>query len=231
MNKFCIATFGYGDKFDLSGRIVVICDIYTAASNFAYCLSQSVNRLYLSEPNEIYELKDVYPRSLVIGDNKGLPRELFYCFSYPEKIRKLEIRGRDIIYVSDDTVKLVRNSYRAGAKIIIFAAFVNLAAVREWLEGRPEEIVIITAGDSLTGCDIAPEDLVCARILAGLLYNRYIDWDREIRSIREIMNCSYKIGVAGIMSVLDRDIYNVVACCRKISTDGWEVIDSSTRSQ
>ena len=89
----------------------------------------------------------------------------------PREFRPEKVRGKTIVSTTTNGTRALRAC--AGAKTILAASFLNLAATAKYLnESAPEEVLLVCAG---TGECLALEDVLAAGALAGLIGGDYSD--------------------------------------------------------
>jgi 2-phosphosulfolactate phosphatase len=89
----------------------------------------------------------------------------------PREFRPETVRGQTIVSTTTNGTRALRAV--AGAKIILAASFLNLAATAKFLNAaRPAEVLLVCAG---TGEGVALEDVLAAGALAGLLGGEFSD--------------------------------------------------------
>lgn len=83
----------------------------------------------------------------------------------PREFRADKVRGKTIVSTTTNGTRALRAC--AGAKFVLAASFLNLAATAKFLHQTPkEEILLVCAG---TGEGVAWEDVLAAGALAGLV--------------------------------------------------------------
>ena len=123
-------------------------------------------------------MKAKMPAARLAGERDGVkiraPQSGGLDFDFgnsPREFRPENVRGQTIVSTTSNGTRALRAG--AGAKIVLAASFLNLAATARFLNASPpEEILLVCAG---TGEGAALEDVLAAGALAGLLAGEFSD--------------------------------------------------------
>jgi 2-phosphosulfolactate phosphatase len=161
---------------DLRGTACVVFDILRATTTFVTALQNGVEKIIpVSEIAEAVALRKSQPNVLLAGERDGLKISAalsggfdFYFGNSPREFTPAKVRGQTIVSTTTNGTRALRAG--AGAKTVLAASFLNLAATANFLnQMQPEEILLVCAG---TGEGVALEDVLAAGALADLLTAR-----------------------------------------------------------
>jgi 2-phosphosulfolactate phosphatase len=164
---------------DLSGTACVVFDILRATSTFITALQNGAREIIpVSEIPEAVARRQQQPDVLLAGERDGVKIRAaqsggidFDFGNSPREFRAEKVRGKTIVSTTTNGTRALRAC--AGAKIVLAASFLNLAATAKFLnQSPPEEILLVCAG---TGEGVAMEDVLAAGALAGLVGGDYSD--------------------------------------------------------
>jgi 2-phosphosulfolactate phosphatase len=174
---------------DLRATTCVVFDILRATSTFITALQNGAREIIpVSEISEAAARRRQQPDVLLAGERHGLriqkspapapePRPPDYTetdFDFgnsPREFRPEKVRGRTIVSTTTNGTRALRAC--AGAKHVLAASFLNLAATAKWLnQSPPAALLLVCAG---TGDGVALEDVLAAGALAGLVGGEYTD--------------------------------------------------------
>ena len=159
---------------DLRGTACVVFDILRATSTFVTALHHGVKKIIpVCEIAEAVALRKMQPEVLLAGERDGVKIRAaqsggidFDFGNSPREFTPKKVRGKTIVSTTTNGTRALRAC--AGAKTVLAASFLNLAATAEFLHGE-NEILIICAG---TGENPAAEDIMAAGALVELLVGR-----------------------------------------------------------
>jgi len=164
---------------DLSGTACVVFDILRATSTIVAALQNGAKRIIpVGEIAEALALRQRQPELLLAGEREGLRIRAeqtggidFDLGNSPREYRPEKVRGKTIVSSTTNGTRALRAG--AGAKVVLAASFLNLAATAKFLNQSPqEELLLLCAG---TGQAVALEDVLAAGALAGLVGGDYSD--------------------------------------------------------
>jgi 2-phosphosulfolactate phosphatase len=153
-------------KRDLRATVCVVFDVLRATSAFVTALYNGAAAIIpVSEIAEALEIKKKRPTIPTAGERHGVKiRVEGYEFDFGNSPREFSpdaVNGRTIVSTTTNGTRALRAC--AGAKTVLAAAFLNLAATAKWLgQNEPETVLLICAG---TGENAALEDIVAAGAL------------------------------------------------------------------
>ena len=162
---------------DLRGTACVVFDILRATSTFVTALHHGAKEIIpVSEIAEALEIKKAESGKrkaetiLLAGARDGVRIRAaqsgvidFDFGNSPREFTPEKVRGKTIVSTTTNGTRALQAC--AGAKTVLAASFLNLAATAEFLRGE-KELLLVCAG---TGADMAMEDVLAAGALAELL--------------------------------------------------------------
>ena len=174
---------------DGAGRaegLAVVIDVLRATSFQCWALSRGAERIVaVGDLEKAYALKAAHPDWLLAGE-RGLKKPDGFDFgNSPSEIERLDLGGRTMVHTTSHGTQGMA-VLPAGTEMIT-AAFVNAAAVVEYLKSRrPERISFVCMGNR-PGCE-AEEDTACARYLIDRLEGRAPDFGEIRRELGQSAN-------------------------------------------
>ena len=164
---------------DLRGTACVVFDVLRATSTFVTALHNGAQAVIpVSEIPEAIAFREKLPDALLAGERDGVRIRAtrsggadFDFGNSPREFSREKVRGKIIVSTTTNGTRALRAC--AGAKIILAASFLNLAATARFLnQSPPEEILLVCAG---TYDGTALEDVLAAGALAGLVGGEFSD--------------------------------------------------------
>jgi 2-phosphosulfolactate phosphatase len=163
---------------DLRGTACVVFDILRATSTFVTALQNGAQEIIpVGEISEAVAFRKKMSDALLAGERDGVKIRAaqsggidFDFGNSPREFRPEKVRGQTIVSTTTNGTRALRAC--AGAKIILAASFLNLAATAKFLNSPPAEILLVCAG---TGEGVALEDVLAAGALAGLVGGEFSD--------------------------------------------------------
>ena len=170
------AEFGAIAKADLQDTACVVLDILRATSTFVTALHNGAKEIIaVREIAEAVAFKQDRDGILLAGERDGVRIQAaqsggfdFDLGNSPREFRPEKIRGRTIVSTTTNGTRALRAC--SGAKTVLVASLLNLAATADYLQQNDfPEIMLVCAG---TGQNAALEDMLAAGALAELLASR-----------------------------------------------------------
>ncbi|OGG04783.1 hypothetical protein A2Z33_05725 [Candidatus Gottesmanbacteria bacterium RBG_16_52_11] len=173
----------------LSG-ICVIIDVLAATTNIVRFLDDGVANLFAVSERSVEQGKSAYPDSLVIGESSVLPASFFAASNHPADIRRINVKGKTVLYMTSNGTRAVSRALGAGAGMVVTASYQNLAAVKGWLARTGvSRITVVAAGERSFSDPEVPEDRACANLLSSPRNDWPSDWHKYFDNLtREIRN-------------------------------------------
>ena len=156
---------------DLSGTACVVFDILRATSTFVTALHHGAKEIIpVCEISEAVAIRQRRPETLLAGERDGVKIRAaqsggidFDFGNSPREFTPERVRGKSVVSTTTNGTRALRAC--AGAKTVLAASFLNLAATAENLRGE-KEILLVCAG---TGENMASEDINAAGAMIELL--------------------------------------------------------------
>jgi len=158
---------------DLRQTVCVVFDILRATSTFVTALHHGAAAIIpVSEISEAVALRQRQPGLLLAGERHGVKISAaqsggvdFDLGNSPREFTAARVAGRTIVSTTTNGTRALRAC--AGARTVLAASFLNLAATARYLQAlAPAEILLVCAG---TGDGAALEDVLAAGALAEQL--------------------------------------------------------------
>lgn len=213
-----------GEKVE---KVVVVADVYAATSNLVAMLSRNVKRIVLANRNNVFQLKERYPKAWLVGDDEtagGMGVKLDVV-NYPSQVVQAKLEGREIIYMTNNGTRMVEQAFERGAEQVVGVGFVNITAVANWLKQNEGSVGLLAAGERYVGNRQAPEDWECVVALGKIMVGQEVDWKRDLEKVRRQMIEFYRgdISKEDLKLILQVDIYNSVTTFRRVR-DTYEAV-------
>jgi 2-phosphosulfolactate phosphatase len=164
---------------DRRGTVCVVFDILRATSTFVTALHHGARAIIpVGEIAEAVARRQAQPELLLAGERDGVRISAaqsggfeFDLGNSPREFMGSKIAGRTIVSTTTNGTRALRAC--AGARLVLAAGFVNLAATSRHLHRlNPEEILLVCAG---TAENLALEDVLAAGALGDLLAGDFSD--------------------------------------------------------
>lgn len=152
---------------EAKGMVVVI-DVLRAFSTTCYCFQNNAEKIFAAETIEqALLLKKQYPKSILIGERKGLPIEGFDYTNSPAQIKDIDFTGKSIILTTTAGTKGIALS--TNSEETITGAFINSNAIISYIKQKNPSIVSFVCTDDSYYDN---EDYLCASYLKSLLEDK-----------------------------------------------------------
>ncbi len=164
------------DERAVAGSTAVAIDVLRATTTMAALFEAGVAAVWPA--TEIDEARALAERlgdqALLAGERGGVPPSGFDMGNSPLEIRPEKVRGRHVVLTTTNGTRAIHRA--AGAERLATAAFVNAAAVVEWLHKHTRErLYIICAG---TQGKFSMDDALCAGMIAARFVEEHSESER-----------------------------------------------------
>lgn len=177
---------------DFVDRTCVVIDVNAATTNIPIFLSKDIKGLTIANENNLLSLKEVYENPLIIGESKILPKEVFHTSNLPTDFLRLDFKGREVLFMSNNGSRVVEKLFGLGAEKIITASFVNAGAVINYLkEDRRQLVLLISAGETGFWDRKSMEDYYCAEFIKGTLNGEKPNLEDYLQKSRDFVITKY----------------------------------------
>ncbi len=158
---------------DLRNAACVVFDVLRATSTFVTALHHGARAIVpVSEITEALAIRQQQPDVLLGGERDGARIRAvqtggmdFDLGNSPREYTPEKVRGKTIVSTTTNGTRALRAG--AGAKTVLAASFLNLAATAAFLQQlSPAHVVLVCAG---TRENTALEDVLAAGVLCGML--------------------------------------------------------------
>lgn len=145
---------------DVRDKVVVVIDVLRASSTIAAALENGAKGVIPAPDMEtaakIAQNLDA-KKFLLSGEKNGVKIESFHLGNSPIEHSPEAVKDKTIILNTTNGTKAIKRS--SAAKTILVGSFLNLKAVKDYLEQIDEEVVLVCAG---WRGHFSLEDLLCA---------------------------------------------------------------------
>src|SRR5476651_1177537 len=131
--------------FSLEGRIAVIIDIFRATTSICYGIENGAGAIIpVAEVHECIAYRDNGFDYLLAAERNGEVVDGFDFGNSPFSYTKEKVAGKTIVLTTTNGTHALHLSRRA--KRIVIGAFINLAAICNWLKQQDENILLVCSG-------------------------------------------------------------------------------------
>jgi 2-phosphosulfolactate phosphatase len=228
---------------DLSGTVCVVFDILRATSSMVTALANGADGILpVAEISEALNIRHRNPEVLLAGERDGLciGADLTGTIAFdfgnsPREFTQEKVRGKQIVTTTTNGTRALRAC--AGARSVLVASFLNLAATASFLtKESPNHLLLVCSG---TFDQTAYEDVLGSGALCESLWPEYAtgavaDSARLCRRLYDLEQHDLAAAVShsrnggrllsrpelseDVAFCLRRDVFNLVAL---MDEDGW----------
>lgn len=205
---------------NLTGKTAIIIDLWVATSNIALLLGKGVKSLIIVNKENVIRAKEIYKDISVVGEHYQLSSNFFDYSNYPSDVNRIETT-EPILYMTTNGSYVIEQVILKKAKYVITGSLLNFDSINQYIRSsKPEQVVIIPAGNRTSESGKADEDILCSEIFSKGLNNQKINWGEQIKILKKIIVRDYG-SEKNFNQVDDFDIifqlnkYNVVPICLK----------------
>jgi 2-phosphosulfolactate phosphatase len=199
--------------------IFVVADVYAATTNIASFLTRGAKNLLVVNKDSIFETRKKFNDAVVIGEGLAdVPIGFFDATNVPWDNFDIKVKGKTIIYMTNNGTKVIEELFNRGAKIISAVSFANISKVADWLKKNIDsEINLIPAGEGSFKDKRAYEDLACVEALRDLLLGRKVPFQVTFKKIKKYICENYHSADfdTDFKIILKRDRYPVLPFCKR----------------
>jgi 2-phosphosulfolactate phosphatase len=145
----------------------VIIDVFRAFTTAAHVMANGAERILpVGSVEEAFELRQLNPDWVLIGERGGIRVEGFDYGNSPYEVSGVDFTGRTVVQTTGAGTQGVVNAQEADE--IILGSFVTASAiVRYIMKRQPEVVSLVAMGD--VGVEPNAEDEGCAEYIEGCL--------------------------------------------------------------
>lgn len=164
------------------GTVVVI-DVLRAFTTAAYAFSAGVSSIALvSTIEDAFELKERFPKALLMGEDKGLPIDGFDYGNSPEPFTTDNLIGSMLIQRTSAGTQGVVGSKKAD--VLLASSLCCASATAQFIKSiEPEAVTFVITG--YRSGDLGEEDRACADYIESLLKGEKVDQRAFVKRVRE----------------------------------------------
>ena len=164
---------------DLRDAVCVVFDVLRATSTFVAALHNGAKAIVpVSEIAEALAFRQNQPDVLIGGERDGVRIRAaqtggidFDLGNSPREYTPERVRGKTIVSTTTNGTRALRAG--AGAKMVLAASFLNLAATAQFIKkNQPAQVLLVCAG---TRENTALEDVLAAGAMCGILAGKLSD--------------------------------------------------------
>ena len=147
--------------------IAVVIDVFRAFSVVPHAFDVGASRVFpVGEVEEAFALGRRFPGSVLAGERHARKLPGFDAGNSPTEIRAMDLRGRVLVHTTHAGTQGLVNASQADE--VLTGAFVNVSAVRRYIEARaPEQVSLVRMGHEAR--ERCAEDDLYAYCLARML--------------------------------------------------------------
>ena len=164
---------------------IIAIDVWAATTNLVTILSKNPKHLIIVNEENFPRAEAIYPNSFLVGESEILPSKVFDVSNYPPDIAAAWLRNKSVLFMTDNGTRVFE---KYQGKQVISCAFVNLAAVAEFLRDK-KQLTIIMAGDKPNK---TLEDEICSQILIKEIKREKYDWEDLAEKMKKFIKSYYQ---------------------------------------
>ena len=144
--------------------VVVIIDVFRAASTAAYILNRGAQYIIpVSTAEEAFKLKEEHPEYVLVGEDRGYMIDGFDLGNSPHHINQVDLINKIVVFRSSQGTQGIVNAINADE--IIFGSFPQAKAIVDYIiKQNPEEVSLVALG-STDGEDYKFAEFLKSRLL------------------------------------------------------------------
>lgn len=200
---------------------VVAIDVWAATSNLVTILSKDPKHLIIVNEENFQKAQALYPNSVLVGESSILPKKVFAVGNYPLDIYNASFDNKSVLFMTANGTRVFE---KYQDRQVFGCAFVNLAAVSEFLRNQ-KQLTIIMAGDKPKQ---TLEDEICSQVLIKEIKKEKYDWEVLSEKIKRFVKDYYQWPEAeenqGLPIVLDCSKYEIIPVSN-LNKDGFVEIE------
>jgi 2-phosphosulfolactate phosphatase len=154
-------------RVPLAGVTAVVIDVVRASTTIVTALAHGARGVIpVGTPEEAAARARAWTgtAALLGGERGGFAPPGFHCGNSPAEYTPARVAGRTVVLTTTNGTRALLAAEPAAC--VAVGAFVNAAAVVEWLAARPGDVLLVCAGETARFCH---EDAVCAGLLVERL--------------------------------------------------------------
>jgi len=166
------------NHYGISGKIVVVIDIFRASSAICTAISYGVKEII--PVKEIHEAKKFKEQGYITAaERDGAIVEGFDFGNSPHAFMDENLKGKTIVLTTSNCTRAIHDA--KDAEQVLIGAFTNISAICDYLAQRTEDIILLCAGWKNK---YNLEDSLFAGAVALRLLDQYeLDCDSSIASM------------------------------------------------
>lgn len=217
---------------DVLGGVAVVADVWGATTNINSFFRKGVKKLFIVNANNVKRAKNFYKDALIIGESLELPKNFFDSSNYPSDIEKVNVRGKTVLYMSNNGSRIIEFVIRKGTKKVITVSFTNISAVANYLKREKENIYLIPSGDIESVNQKVLEDLICVESLDKLTRGVHVDLEKAQKEAENFIKINYAKEnfdqVSNFKIVFNLNSSKAIPVCNQ-EKQGWiKVVDKAS---
>ena len=164
-------------------ELVVVVDLWAATTNIILMLTKKPSRLVIVDDEKYATAKNLYQRTVLIGESDHIPPESFAAGSNRTfDVDQVDIDGKTVLYLSFNGARVIEAFAGPQKGLVFVGAMTNFGVLaKELLRLGPDKVNIVAAGN-LTGKlrgAVFVEDFMGAEILEKELKGQRFDLEAE----------------------------------------------------
>jgi len=151
----------------LVGKVAIVIDVLRATSVMITALANGATEIHTTGAiNDALEQKRLNPKLLLAGERNALKLPGFDLGNSPLEMTRERVERRQLLMCTSNGTQAIKAVAKADK--VIAAAFINLAAVIEYIAPLHQDIIVVCSG---TNGHFSLDD----GMVAGVLVNRLMD--------------------------------------------------------
>jgi 2-phosphosulfolactate phosphatase len=169
--------------------LAVIIDVFRAFSLVCYLFHRRASKIIaVRDVKMAFELREQYPRSVLVGERHALKIPGFDYGNSPSEILRADLSGRTVIHTTHSGTQALVAAQKASE--VITGSFVNADAIVRYINAAsPSEVSLVCSG--FEGQSETLEDTLCAEYLREVLQGHISNFEEMLKRIRR-SDCSIR---------------------------------------
>src|SRR5688500_2583069 len=131
--------------YDVSGKIVVVIDIFRATSTICTALGNGAKEVItVSDIEACLAYQDAGPEFILAAERGGDRVEGFSHGNSPQEYTRESVKGKTIVLTTTNGTRAIEISQ--GAFAVVAGSFLNISALCRWLKTTGKDVILLCAG-------------------------------------------------------------------------------------
>ncbi len=169
----------------------VVIDVFRAFSVEAYFINNGADKIYaLADKDKAYNLKQLHPDYLLIGERHGVILPGFDYGNSPSQIENVDFAGKTIVHTTSAGTQGIYYA-SINSQEVLTGSLVNAKAIADYIKEKQfQQVSLVCMG--LEAKQPIQEDTLCARYIKDLLLNNDTSYlPQEIENLKQTSGAKF----------------------------------------